>query len=387
VMLVAAPWHVLATLRNPPFFDFTMRSGPGEYRGFFWFYFINEHVLRFLNLRYPRDYNTVPRLWFWLLQLVWLFPWSSYLPAVARLCYRPTDRAGRTRVLALCWFAVVMVFFTLSTTQEYYSMPMYPALALLLGSAMTQTDPWLRRGTKLLAGIAAAALVITTIILFRVRTLPTPGDISGALRQHPELYTFSLGHVGDLTLAAFAYLQAPLLLAGFAALIGAVGLWVWRGYQPRAYVAAACMMVILFHAARLAMVAFDPYLGSKPLADALVAAPPGKLIEANAYYTFSSVFFYANRRALLWNGRMTNLEYGSYAPGAPKVFIDDADLKRLWSDTERCYLLVEGGGLPRLRDLVGQSALYVVKESGGKYLLTNQHLTASLVVTPARDAP
>ena len=38
-----------------------MHSGPGEYRGFFWFYFFNEHLLRFLNLRYPRDYNTVPR--------------------------------------------------------------------------------------------------------------------------------------------------------------------------------------------------------------------------------------------------------------------------------------------------------------------------------------
>src|SRR6266566_5659843 len=60
VILIAAPWIILATLRNPPLFDFTFRSMPGQYHGFFWFYFINEHVLRFLNLRYPRDYNTVP---------------------------------------------------------------------------------------------------------------------------------------------------------------------------------------------------------------------------------------------------------------------------------------------------------------------------------------
>ena len=57
---VAAPWHVLATLRNPPYFDFTLHSESGSYRGFFWFYFFNEHILRFLNTRYPRDYNTVP---------------------------------------------------------------------------------------------------------------------------------------------------------------------------------------------------------------------------------------------------------------------------------------------------------------------------------------
>ena len=61
MLLIAAPWHILATLRNPPYFDFTMHSEAGSYRGFFWFYFFNEHILRFLNLRYPRDYNTVPR--------------------------------------------------------------------------------------------------------------------------------------------------------------------------------------------------------------------------------------------------------------------------------------------------------------------------------------
>ncbi len=93
-LAIAAPWHMLATLRNPPYFDFTMHSAPGEYRGFFWFYFINEHVLRFLNLRYPRDYNTVPRVLFWLFHLLWLFPLSVYFPAVAKLSFR----AGQS-----CW--------------------------------------------------------------------------------------------------------------------------------------------------------------------------------------------------------------------------------------------------------------------------------------------
>ena len=135
-LAIAAPWHVLATLRNPPYFDFTMHSGPGHYRGFFWFYFFNEHLLRFLNLRYPRDYNTVPRLYFWLFHLLWLFPWSVYFPAaVATLSFRPVDRAGRMRLLCLCWAGFLLVFFTFSSTQEYYSMPCYPALALLIGSA------------------------------------------------------------------------------------------------------------------------------------------------------------------------------------------------------------------------------------------------------------
>src|ERR1700681_3724417 len=151
VLLVAAPWHVLATLRNPPYFSFSLHSGPGEYHGFLWFFFLNEQFLRFLNLRYPRDYNTVPRLYFWLFHLIWLFPWSVYFPAVARLSFKPLDRAGRTRLLALCWTGFLLVFFTFSTTQEYYSMPCYPALALLLGCAMAAGGDWVRRGTRALA--------------------------------------------------------------------------------------------------------------------------------------------------------------------------------------------------------------------------------------------
>ncbi len=72
-LAIAAPWHILATLRNPPYFVWVFHSGPGEYHGFLWHYLINEQVLRFLNRRYPRDYSTVPRLWFWLFHLVWRF--------------------------------------------------------------------------------------------------------------------------------------------------------------------------------------------------------------------------------------------------------------------------------------------------------------------------
>jgi 4-amino-4-deoxy-L-arabinose transferase-like glycosyltransferase len=365
ILLIAAPWHVLATIRNPPYFDFSMRSVPGEYHGFFWFYFINEQLLRFLNMRYPRDYDTVPRMYFWLFNLLWLFPWSAYLAAAFRLSYRPIDRAGRMLLLALCWTGFLMVFFTFSSTQEYYSMPCYPALALLIGCALTG-QLWIGAGHRVISAIAALGALVIVIILAQVWNFSTPGDISAALTEHPEAYTLSLGHMGDLTLKSFAYLRVPLVVAGIAFLIGASAVW-WR--QP--IVAFVVMMVLFLHAARIAMVVFDPYLSSRPLANAMVTAPPGQLIEDNAYYTFSSVFFYANRRGLLLNGRQTNLEYGSYAPGAPDVFIDDSGVARLWRTPDRYYLLVEGPSLPRMERLVGRPGLHVVAESGGKYLLTN----------------
>ncbi|HEY9140125.1 MAG TPA: glycosyltransferase family 39 protein [Bryobacteraceae bacterium] len=376
-LVIAAPWHVLATLRNPPYFDFTLRSLPGQYHGFLWFYFMNEQVLRFLNLRYPRDYDTVPLGYFWLFHLLWLFPWSVYFPAVAKLRFRPVDRAGRARLLALCWIGFVLVFFSFSTTQEYYSMPCYPALALLLGAAIAAGGVWVERGTRVLRVLAGAAGAVALALAWMVRNTPAPGDISVALSRHPGAYKLSLGHMEDLTLSSLAYLRLPLVLAGVAFLLGALlpfalGRLRRIGRDTAAFVAAALMMIVFFHAARLAMVAFDPYLSSRPLAEALLRAPAGKLVVEGHDYPFSSVIFYADRSALLLNGRRQNLVYGSYAPGAPNVFLDDAGWKTLWLQRERCYLVTKETQWPRLKRLVGEAALHVVASSGGKLLLSNQ---------------
>jgi 4-amino-4-deoxy-L-arabinose transferase-like glycosyltransferase len=375
VLIIAAPWHILATLHNPPYFASTLHSGPGQYHGFFWFFFINEQLLRFLNMRYPRDYNTVPRLYFWLLHLVWLFPWSVYFPALARLSFKPTDRAGRTRLLALCWAAFVLIFFTFSTTQEYYSMPCYPALALLLGSAMAIGGDWIRRGTRLLSVLAASAGMVTLTLFLLTRNIPAPGDISQALSQHPGAYKLSLGHMQDLTLASFAYLRVPLLVAAVAFCIGALATWKWT--SQRAFLAAALMMVVFFHAARLAMAVFDPYMSSRPLAEAILKSPEGTLIVDHHYYTFSSIFFYLNRTALLRNGRFYNLEYGAYAPYAPDVFIDDSQFKNLWLKPERSYIVAKQSVVPQLESLVGAARLNLVAASGGKVVLTNRPVATS----------
>lgn len=368
-LLIAAPWHVIATLRMPPYLKFTMHAGPGEYRGFFWFYFMNEHVLRFLNLRYPRDYDTVPRPLFWLLHLVWFFPWSVYFPRVLRENFKPTDRAGRTRLLALCWAGFLMLFFTFSTTQEYYSMPIYPALALLLGSAMVAEDYWTRWGTRALSTVTALCTVCIVALLYLVRNVPAPGDISQALQQHPGMYKLSMGHIGDLTIPSFAYLRLPLVLAGIAFLLGTLACWFLRG--RRAYLGIALMMALFIHAARAAMVVFDPYLSSRPLATALSKAPKGQLILNGAYYEFSSVFFYTGRDALLWNGRRNNLEYGSYAPGSPPVFIGDREFESLWSSTDRYFVLTDAKGKTHLQDCAPPDRLFLIAESGGKALYSN----------------
>ena len=261
-------------------------------------------------------------------------------------------------------------------------MPCYPALALLLGSALATKSPWIRRGTRFLTIMSGVAAVVCLAILFMVRHLPAPGDIARALSEHPSAYTLSLGHMEDLTLTSFAYLRIPLAVAAMAFLIGCIGTFIASGRH--ALIVAGIMMVVFFHAARLALVVFDPYMSSRPLADALLQSPPGELIVDHHYYDFSSVFFYTNRRALLLNGRFNNMVYGSYAPDAPDVFIDNTGFQQRWSQPGRYYVVAELPGVERMEKLVDRKDLNVVTTSGGKFLLTNHPLPGTSLINVPR---
>ena len=200
-LAIAAPWHILAGLRN---------TGGIDGHGFFWFYFINEHVLRFLGRRIPRDYNKLPGYLYWTLHLVWLFPWSLFLPLffvdatrrwrryglihpdrlyfstpwifgafflgaialtgpgrgfaaalplaclVAWAAWRnrrigpwyarnPQPLAGLTQVqksslLLAIYSFLVLAFFSLSTNQEYYTFPAYLPILMLLAAALARAE-------------------------------------------------------------------------------------------------------------------------------------------------------------------------------------------------------------------------------------------------------
>ncbi len=214
----------------------------------------------------------------------------------AKLSFKPLDRAGKARLLALCWTGFILVFFTFSTTQEYYSMPCYPALALLLGSAMAAGGNWIRYGTRVLCGIFIAAAAAVLTLYFLAWNLPTPGDISAALSSNPGAYKLSLGHMEDLTIASFAYLRLPLLVAAVA-FSGGSGRHLAATGQ-RAFLAIALMAILFFQAARIAMAAFDPYLSSRPLAEALLRSPAGKADRGSSLlHVFVDLLLHQSRRA------------------------------------------------------------------------------------------
>jgi 4-amino-4-deoxy-L-arabinose transferase-like glycosyltransferase len=381
---VAAPWHILAGLRNP---------AVGDHHGFFWFYFVNEHFLRFLGKRIPKDYNKLPGYLYWSLHLVWLFPWSLYLPLALRRLWaemrngRALDFQMRTRWICILWAGVTLLFFSFSTNQEYYTFPAYLAFFLLLAAAVAgeEQDVWngFGRQSWLLATSAVSVAVRLTFAvvliggLWSSRHLPFVPDIGAVLAQtNMDTDTLSMGHILNLTGQSFAALRLPAVLAVIALLVGSLAeivLRIRRKNFAGTWALALTMMVFLM-AAHVALIRFDPFLGSHVLAERIAqqVQPQDRVLIYGDQAFGSSLLFYLRHPVELVNGRTTSMWFGSTFPDAPQIFLDDNDLVRLWKSGTRVFLFAPDFEQKKVEDLLGGSAL-VYASSSGKIVYTNRN--------------
>jgi hypothetical protein len=412
-LLIAAPWHLLAGLRNP---------AQGEARGFFWFYFVNEHFLRFLKKRFPADYDTVPLWLFWGLMLVWLMPWTAFIvQAVRRVPVRlaalrqrhnaesKIARGGgpqwilsaqqRASLIFALWPLVILLFFSFSSRQEYYVLPGLPGVALLLGgwlareSASAQSSPERRSGkisSIVLAVAGIAVCVVCVVLAWQVKTPPPNYDIAELLKKNPQDYALSFGHFLDLTPQAMGAFKVPLLATGIAFALGTILNLVLRR-RSRAFaanMALTAMTVALLYATHQGLVIFSPVLTSKTLADAIERNwKPGAIIEDNGdYEAASSVNYYTRHQIRILNGRCNNIWYGSKFPDAPPIFDDDASFEKLWRGDKLVFLLTDAKSSPdripaeecpqkeHLPDYVARDKACVLAKWGGKVIIGNNAL-------------
>jgi 4-amino-4-deoxy-L-arabinose transferase-like glycosyltransferase len=381
-LLIAAPWHILAGLRN---------TGGQSGHGFFWFYFVNEHFLRFLGKRYPRDYNKLPWFLYWSLHLVWLFPWSFYLPAAIRTIVdsrRPdwrSDFGDRTRLM--CWLlaGVVLVFFAISTNQEYYTFPAYLPLLILLAEGVARCEwsdcnanvrkGWLRTSAAILAAIGVTAGVVLLVLLWQSRHLPFEPDIGNVLAKHDmSTDTLSTSHMLDLSYASFAALRLPAALAAVALLIAPLlsfGLRIGRRHYAATW-AMALGMTIFLVAAHIALGRFGPYLSSRELAREIAAkSQPNDRVMIYGDQAFgSSLLFYLQRPVELVEGRTTSMWFGSTFPDAPKIYLTSDDLQRDWAGSGRIFLFVPPHLKTKVDELLPDK--FVVAQVSGKVVYSNR---------------
>ena len=375
---IAAPWHLLAGFRNPRFF---------------WFYFVNEHFLRFLGERIPKDYNKLPGYLYWTLHLVWLFPWSIFLPiAVRRMIrdYRAEKHPSRSQdarsfrdrsqTIWIIWGAVTLLFFAFSTNQEYYTFPAYFPIVMLIAGAIALEEEsgrgrWLTYTAAVLGVISIAASAMLIGGLWSSRHLPSVSDIGSLLAQpNPSEDTLSMGHMLDLTGKMFAALRLPAILATLALMIGPITAF-WLRAKRKNFASTwttAVTMAVFFIAAHIALVRFDPYLGSKTMAEEIAAeANPADRVMIYGDQAFgSSLLFYLKRPIELVNGRTTSMWFGSTYPDAPHIFLNDAELLQAWRSSGRVFLFVPEYERQRVDSLL-TGPKYVVSEQSGKVVYSN----------------
>lgn len=453
-LAVAAPWHILAGIRN---------TGGLNGHGFFWFYFVNEHILRFLGRRIPADYNKLRGDLYWSLNLVWLFPWSLFLPlGVAALWRRfrhqtstltrdsnllpplqilvaliliatatlfagadiltsslvtltayafvliaaqrkqtgftaspfhRIDPQQRTILLLALFATIVLIFFSLSTNQEYYTFPAYLPILLLTAATITRaeqtfpSDPAARRSigvTHAAFTLIGAAISLTLVYgLWASRHLPYLSDI-GAVLAHRGVgaYTLSMSRFFDLTTQSFAALRLPAFLAALAFAFGPALAWMLR--LQRRHLAATTTIALtaaaFLFAAHIALARFAPMLSSRSFADRIEQLEAAHRIGPDTQVLLfgdqaygSSIPFYLGRPVLLVNGRSSSMLFGSTFPDVPPVFLTSPQLLGVWGSGPRKLLFVPLETRAQADQLLGPHQI-VLFESSGKVLLTDRPL-------------
>ena len=445
---IAAPWHILAGLANP---DQGHPVGnhptPGNVHGFWYFYFLNEHVFRFLGTRFPHDYNRMPALWYWLGHLIWLFPWSLFLPALLVVAWRtrrtwmqhlrrdaghgadsyldyPAGEDEQSYVAPLkfrirsAWLlgiysAFVLLFFSLSTNQEYYTFPAWPALLVLIAGILAATEE--RRGsqggkpilsTAWLTGAQAVFAVLGLAVaaalgwgLWESRHLPFVSDI-GTLLAHRDVggYTLSMSHFFDLTGPSFAALRLPAVIAAITLLVGPAVSWILRLREKHlaATTVLAFSSAVFLVAAHIAFARFEPMLSSKQLADEILdkGSPADSFIIFGDQSDASSVVFYThdflrkpayltgythvNGNDVLMepcapSGAGSSLVWGSCWPDAPKIFLNEAQVSAMWGAGPRKWIFAQDTNQEKVEQLLA-GRLYPAGNIADKGLWTDRPL-------------
>jgi len=383
-LAIAAPWHILAALRNPP---------QGNVRGFLWFYFVNEHILRFLNKRMPRDYDTVPLLLFWALLVLWLLPWTVFIPQSLqevpkkwRDLRSQLTRRQQAYLLFFLWNLVIVGFFSLSTRQEYYTIPAIPGLALLVGGWLQRErtssadSPERRKGrvsSMLLLAVGVLIAVAGFTLLFFSKAPPPGTDLSDLLRKNPQDYALSFGHFLDLTPEAMGAFRLPLFGFSFAFLAGTLANWILRrrGRAGAGNFALAAMAVVLLACVRIAFGIFSPIISSKDLAMAIreQCRPGDQIVVTGLYENASTLNFYTGVPLHSLRAPAGNMWYGTQFPGAPKVWETESSFAKMWEGPQRIFLWTDQDDPAALRGLTS----YVVAKRGGKTIFSNEPMKTS----------
>lgn len=351
---VTVPWHVLVAWRDPTFF---------------WFYLVDNQVLRFLNLRaFLEDDVPVSAIGFLAATFVWFFPWSVFVLA------RPgrPEAPSPWRAVPLIWAVVVIGFFALSRSRlEYYALPAFPALAVMVGGAWASgrdVGRWLAAGLAGCAAVGAAALwagarLTADQVLSGLAALNVYYRI---LRAQGEALPFD-------SVSAFGLL---LQLLGATLVVGwilAAACW-WRGRRHGAFAALVGVGVAIGALVVHLLYVVEPHHSVKAVAGAIAArARADDVVVHEGSLEYSAALpLYTARRIVVVDGARGDLEFASRLPEARGYFVDATAMAAIWDGTRRVFLVTQRPPAHSVADRLPAGSVRLIGRFGSRWLYSNR---------------
>ena len=239
-LAIAAPWHILAAIRI---------RRRGRRASFLWFYFINEHLMRFLGKRVPPGFDTAPLGIFWGLLARVAFALVRIPAASSARCpgamagtsqpARKSSGPAAARESALLFMGARdrgLLQLLDAAGVLHHSRPCRAWRFWLALGSRVNPDP--QRANRIAAREGSLQPFCLFLVSWRlwpaclfcsVSHRPAPGaDLADLLKKNPQEYNFSLGHVLDLTPQALGAFRGPLLGASLGLFLGTGLNWILR---------------------------------------------------------------------------------------------------------------------------------------------------------------
>jgi 4-amino-4-deoxy-L-arabinose transferase-like glycosyltransferase len=327
VTIVFLPWHVLLALRDPAFLSF---------------YFVNEQLARFLGRRDPINYTPLSIPAFWTSTLLWLFPWFLFLPGALP---RRGERWNRRLGLVWIWAIEIVVFFTLTGARmEYYALPAFPALAVILGSGWRRFMTGGRRAPAILWPsliVAGAGLAVAPIVFFSARhgsaaLTALVSNLDGYYREYFASHPRAAMVFGTELLRRARPFPIVLLMLGVTTFLA---LRTARRRHAFAFWVAGTVLVLGLADGGMRLVADDR---SQRAAATIVGrdwTPGARLVVAEDYEEGCGITFYTGRSTQVLGGPGPELLFGYRRGDAPEVFLTPDAFLEEWESSNRVFVL------------------------------------------------
>jgi 4-amino-4-deoxy-L-arabinose transferase-like glycosyltransferase len=317
-LVVAAPWYVLISMRNP------------DYVAYF---FLKQNFGNFLS----KTKATHPRPFYYYVPVLFsgMLPWSCFVPlAFLRPLEKKLKKINDGVLFLLCWFLVIFLFFSVASSKlGTYLLPALPAAALLIGRVwneiMTTPAPGLHRNT--VWSLAPLTMLFMAGSAFVILFHPVA-------KKMQMQYGINLHGLSGFFIVVTGFVIAACLLL------------IFRHYRSAFSALAATFVVgiIVVNTAYIPLI--NPYRSTWSLAkemDSLL--PPG---EKLVFFKMlrDSALFYTNRRAI--------------------VLQSEEDLQHYLDSSKKVLCVIDREQYRQLESMLKSS--YVVDEEGNKLLISNR---------------